>query len=643
MRRLRFFRILLPALLLLLIVALFYSVKPRPSAHTTPQMGDGADTERLENVEVTEYKGTERTLAGHAAVAERGEDGRLRLQEIKRLEIAREGRGPLVVSASRGEGVGDVGQRVWEFDGSVLVADPAEELELRLPGVQVDEKSRVARATGEIHFGGPGVEGRAGALLYGLEGPPRELTQLELTDSSGRRLTAVRAILLDGMREIELEGPVWVTSADGGSLSSQRMRLSRSTDQRLRHVVASDGVSGDWPLGGVSSRLRGRRLEADWDEQEAPRRVLLEGEAGLDRGTQSLTAEAIEAVRNAEGWNVRAGPTVHIQGNLLQGPGLLRSDRLEADFDPTLRLIDGTATGHVSFEGNETRAEAETARFSATGAGELQLFGDERSKARLARGRTRVAGNHIRTDPRGERVEAEGRVEATLLPAGGSGEGGKALGLFESGQAVHFVSARLESTSSGSLLVFRGSVRGWQGERNLAADEIQIHESDRRLEAHRNVSTRMPRERSGRAVGEADFLQVAADHLRYDDASGQAVYEGHVRLSLVEGWLEAEHLEVKLAGEGRRTQEVRARGGVRMEFHQLTGAGPARVISGQGDRLEYEPATETVRLFGDQAPATVRRISEGGGTTSGRVLRYRLDLGTLEVSGERGDARIRTP
>jgi lipopolysaccharide export system protein LptA len=68
-----------------------------------------------------------------------------------------------------------------------------------------------------------------------------------------------------------------------------------------------------------------------------------------------------------------------------------------------------------------------------------------------------------------------------------------------------------------------------------------------------------------------------------------------------------------------------------------------RPISGTADRLVYKPALASVRLFGDEAPAVVRRIGEGGGTTKGRELHYRLDTGALDVeSGEQGSGRIRS-
>ena len=61
-------------------------------------------------------------------------------------------------------------------------------------------------------------------------------------------------------------------------------------------------------------------------------------------------------------------------------------------------------------------------------------------------------------------------------------------------------------------------------------------------------------------------------------------------------------------------------------------------------RIVYDAASRVLRVFGDKAPATVRSTGPKGGTTVGRVLRYDLDSGALEVeSGERNRATIRTP
>jgi lipopolysaccharide transport protein LptA len=299
----------------------------------------------------------------------------------------------------------------------------------------------------------------------------------------------------------------------------------------------------------------------------------------------------------------------------------------------------------VRFEGRDTRAEAERGTFVAAPgrAGEVELFGDELRKARLAQGRTRVAAREIRTDVRGAELVAEGHVEATLLPQSGAAREPSRTRLFAEGRAIHFVSERLDSSRAGEHLVFSGSVRGWQGERNLAAATVVVDQEGATLQAREAVSTRIPREREGPAAAEGDYLQITADRLDYDDRDGRAVYEGSVRVRLAEGWLEAQRVEVELGQDTRRIRELRARQDVRIEFHRTGEGDLARPITGTADRLVYRPAEASVRLYGEQSPAAVRRIGEGGGTTTGRELHYRVDTGTLDVeSGEQGPGRIRS-
>jgi lipopolysaccharide transport protein LptA len=216
--------------------------------------------------------------------------------------------------------------------------------------------------------------------------------------------------------------------------------------------------------------------------------------------------------------------------------------------------------------------------------------------------------------------------------------------LFAPDEAIHFVATRMESEESGAKLKFVGGVRGWQGERNLAAEEILVDQRTHGLEARTRVASRIPRQTDSAAVSESDYVQISAELLTYDEGAGLAVYSGNVRLVLVEGWLEAERVEIEMGRTGgNRIQSMQASDGVRLEFTRTTESDLSDPISGTADRVTYDPMTEIVRLFGDRAPAAIRHTGEGGGTTTGRVLAYRLDLGTLDVdSGDQGSASIRT-
>ncbi len=214
--------------------------------------------------------------------------------------------------------------------------------------------------------------------------------------------------------------------------------------------------------------------------------------------------------------------------------------------------------------------------------------------------------------------------------------------MFKTEQAIHFVASTLESEDAGDHLVFREHVRGWQGERNLSADEIELSRLDTALHARGNVNSRIPREAERAALAEADYVQISADRLDYNGQSRLAVYQGNVRVDLLEGWLESQRVEVRLGDEQGGIAEVLALEDVRIEFREPDAEGTPQLVSGSADRLSYTPADKTVRLFGDDKPASVRRLGAQTASTSGRVLRYRLDLGTLEVeSGEQAPARIR--
>ncbi|MDX1389827.1 MAG: LptA/OstA family protein, partial [Acidobacteriota bacterium] len=303
--------------------------------------------------------------------------------------------------------------------------------------------------------------------------------------------------------------------------------------------------------------------------------------------------------------------------------------------------INGEAVGEVRFKSDDTTAEAHRATFDAVNPAEqIVLHATARRRARLARGRSRIAAERITTNARGTHLAADGRVESSLLA--GEGVGSRRAGLFRNDEAIHFVSEHLEGDPSTNALVFTGSVRGWQGDRNLAADRVEVDQTQDRLDAAGNVMTRLPRvENVTRSSG--DFIQVGSERLRYRGLEGEAVFEGDVRVRFLEGWLDSETLDVTLTERDRAVEEILASGEVRFEFASPGSGTGDSPVTGEGDRVRYLPAERTVTLYGDQAPAVVRRQNIEGGVTRGRVLRYHLDTGDLAVeSGDRDRATIQT-
>jgi lipopolysaccharide transport protein LptA len=252
-----------------------------------------------------------------------------------------------------------------------------------------------------------------------------------------------------------------------------------------------------------------------------------------------------------------------------------------------------------------------------------------------------VAGDTIVVQEGTGTTVAEGRVEATLLPDPAAARASGTTTPFRADAPVHFVADRLEATERGDHLLFTGSVRGWQGERGLAAARVEMDQGAQTLSARGSVVSRLPRTEAA-SVSEGDYVQVTAEALDYAGKESTAGYRGNVRLRQREGWLQAERLDAALQA-GGGLKEALASQDVSFEYRHRRDDGTEELAKGKADRGQYLPGESTVRLFGDRAPATVRKEGAQGGTTEGRVLRYVLDSGVLEVeSGARDRGRIET-
>lgn len=648
MLRLRLLRILLPLLLAGVAGGLYLSWKPRSSIGGRATSARPAQDPSASQIWFVEYDRDRRSVAGNVEHLEEREGGELHLEGIRDLEIHREGRQPLIVNAERGDRTGEEGNRVWNFEDSVVFREGERGLVLRLPQLEIDEAAGEARSAGDIRLTGPGVQGHTDALVYGLRGQPAQLTRPFLDDERGGQVSAREGLLLDGTNDIELSGDV-VVIQQGERLDAGRMRLRRGENEQIEWCRAGEGVWGSWPLErGRPVAIRAEDLEIEMDDSGETRRVWLSGDASVRREQQSLGGEQLELKRDGPTggpWTLTAINHVVAQTVFAGEPGLVRADELTAELDATFTPLSATALGRVSFEGRDTRAEADRATYGAEGGqGRIELHAADRGKARLSYGRTRVAAVTIVTDTEGRHLVAEERVEAGLLPGPDDGAAGPAtVHLFDEGQAIHFVSHRLESSGGGDELVFTGAVRGWQGERNLAAERLRLDQTSGEIEAEGEVTTRFPRVEGAAAAAEDDYVQIRADRLEYTERDSMAVYTGAVRMRLAEGWVDCERVEVALAAATSEVEEIRAFESVRLEFHRSASGELEAPITGEADRLIYRPAESLVRMIGDQTPSRVQRPGKGGGTTTGRVLAYRLDLGTIEVdSGEQGPASIKT-
>ena len=645
MKRLRLVRFLLLALLLPFIVVVVVMIqKPNLGPVNPLKSTPGEVAERAERIEFVDLLKGVRQLKFIADFGEADENGEFHFEKIDPLEIYREDGPPLVIRAERGSLTGSEGQRLARLEGGVEVEEEIDQLLLKVPALEVNQAAGEARSLGDVEFRSPEYWGRALSVIYSLEDKPTLVHAPELESVDGSTLRAERARLLDGTRDVVFEGGVRIFDATR-EFVAETLRVRRREDGSLERMDAEGGVRGIVnPEVGERSEMQADRAEIHWNELEAITDLTLEGRAFLGRGGRDVTAERIVGTRpDAEqNWSMTAWGNVVATAPIESGRAVLTCAELSGMVSSVGMLLGGEARGEVRVDSDSAVAEAARATFDPGRMGrEVTLHSSSERRARLGQGRFRVAADTIHTAPAGTYLLAEGRVEASLLPVTAE-NGGPEAGLFDTTEAVHFVSARLEGNPRANHMEFVGGVRAWQGERNLKAERVKLDEPSNTLIAIERVSTRLPRAEDG-MVSEADFIHVGAEHLEYRGDQGTATYTGGVRVRQAEGWLESRELLILLADSGEGVREIRAKDEIRFEFHAQDDEGLPRPVTGNGDRVVYSPSERVMVLYGDQAPAAVRRGGGQGGTTKGRVLRYHLDSGALTVeSGERDRAKIQT-
>ncbi len=632
-------------------LALFLRARPSPPA-APPEPSESPAAAQVREFSFSDFVGGALRLFAKAGKGRVNPDGSFELQDLRELKIPRSKGSPLLLTAPRAMGAGAEGKRRIRLDGGVEVRDEDAAMTVRIPSVEIDQVAGIANSIGEVRLQSPKFSGSADRVVYGLEGQPTELSGVRIEAEPRAVVTASRGFLYRESREIELRGNVHGVQ-DGSILDADRVLLFRDADGALERAESSGEVRGaaaSQSSGAEPLRFGARSAWAHATSGGPFDRVRLVGEAWLSEGASRLGAERIEASRSASGDAMEAEGGVRLEGVFRGAPGKLQADRVEAATDPSGRLTRGEARGSVRFEsagapgsspasGEAARATYDAASPSAVAVVSLFAEGDER--ARLASGRTRVAAERIDTSPDGATLHAAGKVESTLLPAPEATTGGE-TGMFSTTEAIHFVSATLDGGDSGRRLAFDGAVRGWQIDRSLFADHVEIDDVRKSLHAAGSVATRMPRG-GVRAASEADYVQVGADSLDYDGTRGLAISTGSVRVRQADGWIESSRLEVDVATTGGGIRQSRASGSVKFESRTAAKDGSPRTASGTGDRMIYDPVAKTLRLFGDRSPAQVQRSGANGGTTTGRALLYHLDDGRIEVeSGDRNRAKIKT-
>ncbi len=644
MKRLRFFRILLPAILVPFLVLVGLELRKRIDPWTPPS-GRTEEGASATGIRFTDLEGPDQRFDMKAESYSEVGEGKQRLRGVRPLTVFRDSGEPLVISADFADWEGEPGTRFVRVEGGIEVREEQDGLSVTIPVLEIDEAAKEARSLGGVRFEAPGLAGTAASVIYPLDDRPTVFRDLVVNMDSRYRLRSESATMAAGSGEIVLAGGVRLLGPDM-EVDCSSMRVIRDEDGNLQRILAAGGVDAGASLDGDrNARLKSGSLEVSWDEAGEIDFLLMDQDAVLQLNEQGLAARMVRVSnreRLDERWDFLAAGGVYLEGlaGADQDKVSLQASRIEGVLEPEGKLVAADVIGSIRFTGPESLAEADRGEVRAAEDDyDITLHSSPVLRARISSARHRVTGQTIKLRSGSQYIRAEGGVEATLLPDSGA----ESAGMFRKGEAVHFVARVMEGSADGETIRFTDGVRGWQGERTLSADSIQVGQSTGDLLAEGQVGTRLPGKRAG-SLKDSDFYHISGDRLEYDRQASKAVYTGEVHVRQDEGWLETDRLEAELQEGGSDLQVLRALGNVLLEYRVRAESGAPEQVQGDSDRAEYRPGEAVVRLFGDRKRATLRRSGPEAVTIYGRVLRYYLDEGIIEVEkGLSGRSRIQTP
>jgi lipopolysaccharide transport protein LptA len=250
---------------------------------------------------------------------------------------------------------------------------------------------------------------------------------------------------------------------------------------------------------------------------------------------------------------------------------------------------------------------------------------------------SRVTADSIQLDQASGDLFAEGNVSSVYREEQGGAP--RQDGLFAASEPLFGTADRMWFRREVEQIEYEGSARLWQEEDRIEANRIAIDQAAQTLEARGKVFTMLSGGNSAPAPGGGGPRQAAeapaslyvwADELSYRESDRTAGYRRDVRLRRRGLTVEADQLQAWLhaaaqSGEAGRLRKATAQGSVRLREE-----GDVNSRKAFGQKAEYEPADEVVRLWGEPA----RLLNAAGSETRGSALTYSLDDDRLLVLGD---------
>ncbi len=459
--------------------------EPPPASRKVFGSGDGSEVVLAsEGFVVDKVEGEKRTFWLEADRVVSNSDGLMVLENVH-VRIDRDERGTFEASSRQAEYTYD--SKTASLTGDVRVSR-GDGLELLTDGLVLVDNGAALESTTPVRFAmGDVYRGRAASLYYDLERNHLTLKgNVELETLGGgsqhARLTSRELVVDRNERLLRAEGDVRLERGTSW-LTTRRLSLAFAADEEtLEHAQAFFDVDGSLTRDagndlGSSLRLRGYKLAVTFAEGELEK-FELEGvrgslaiasrtdDSGLEQEVQApyVTGDFLAGELSI----VRAFDGVSLRESLPFAATTLRlacAQWLLASFDPEGEIEEMVLQNEVDYQESGVQAVGDRIRSTALGSeGEVTLNGQP---ARLRAQGGSVEAPRIIYTAENSAVEAVDGVSVELPP-----RGGVSLVSETSEEPIRVTSTTASWSSEPSQFTFQGSVRAWQGEDYLLADQL---------------------------------------------------------------------------------------------------------------------------------------------------------------------------
>lgn len=274
-------------------------------------------------------------------------------------------------------------------------------------------------------------------------------------------------------------------------------------------------------------------------------------------------------------------------------------------------LKDVIQTGDVQIREGERGATADRATFNQNG-DSLTLSGNVRYKD-ASTGATLTSDALALNRAKGE-TTAAGDVKTTYAEKKGQSSGG----MLSPSEAVHVTAPQMVVKNSGGTAQYSGGARLWQGGNIVQSPILEFNRNNRTLDARAQGGARVSTvfvqpDKNGKDRP----VEVAADHLRYDDNSRRAVFEGSVVVRGADSTLRTNKTVVTLKPQTQRTRNPKMLGsGAPSEVQTIEATGDVQLEQAgrraSGARLIYNASEGKFVLTGTPgAPPSIFDAEHG--------------------------------